>query len=52
MDMLRYTGSLALVQAQLGHEHISTTQIYAQSEETKKYEAREVRSKNIPHNRL
>ena len=52
MDMLRYTGSLALVQAQLGHEHISTTQIYAQSEETKKYEAREVRSKNIPHNSL
>ena len=43
MDMLRYTGSLALVQSQLGHENISTTQIYAQTEESKKAMARNLR---------
>ena len=40
MDMLRETGNIALVKEQLGHESISTTQIYARAENRDKEENR------------
>ena len=40
MDMLRATGNLALVSEQLGHESITTTQVYSRAEDSDKAENR------------